>query len=200
MRGPCTMRHRISIAARVLAAGGLLGAGLVVFGCTPRGPVAPSSEGAVLPDQEINDFVLTESDAGTPLWKLFARYAAEYSARDMYLARSLRVDFFEEDGSHASVLTAREGEINSRNRDMVARGNVVLQTTEGTRLSTEVLQFLNHDQRIVVPDDQLVRVERASDVLTGYGFESDPHLTHYEFKRQVEATVRSKVPLDPERP
>jgi hypothetical protein len=36
-----------------------------------------------------------------------------------------------------------------------------------------------------------VRVERGSDVLTGYGFESDPNLRHYEFKRRVSATVRT---------
>jgi len=35
-------------------------------------------------------------------------------------------------------------------------------------------------------------VERASDVLTGYGFESDPDLRHYEFKRAVKATVRTR--------
>jgi len=34
-----------------------------------------------------------------------------------------------------------------------------------------------------------VRVERAENVLTGYGFESDPDLRHYEFKRNVQATV-----------
>ena len=45
----------------------------------------------------------------------------------------------------------------------------------------------------MVPDDQLVRVQRGGDVLTGYGFESDPNLTHFEFKRQVKATVRSKT-------
>ena len=81
---------------------------------------------------------------------------------------------------------------------MTARGNVVLVATEGTRLASEELKFLNHDQKIVVPDDQLVTVQRGSDVLTGYGFESDPDLKHYEFKRRVQATVRSRVPLGEE--
>ena len=75
---------------------------------------------------------------------------------------------------------------------MTARGNVVLQTTEGTRLSSEVLRFLNRQQKIVVPVEQLVRVERGGDILTGYGFESDPDLRHYEFKRRVQATVHTR--------
>jgi LPS export ABC transporter protein LptC len=80
--------------------------------------------------------------------------------------------------------------MNQQRRDMVARGNVVLQTTEGTRMSTEELQFLNQKQRIV--SDRFVRVERAGDVLTGVGFESDPDLHHFEFKTRVKATVRTR--------
>ena len=94
-------------------------------------------------------------------------------------------------GKRSSVLTAREGDLNERTHNMTARGNVVLQTTEGTRLSTEELKFQNREQKIVVPVSQLVRVERAGDVLTGYGFESDPELRRYEFKRAVQAHVRT---------
>jgi hypothetical protein len=38
----------------------------------------------------------------------------------------------------------------------------------------------------------MVRVERAGDVLTGYGFESDPGLKRFEFKRKVQATVQTR--------
>jgi len=173
-------------------------AAVLVAGCSQRRPAGPAGAERELPDQEINDFALTETDAGKPLWKLNAQYAAEYSARNLFTARTVRVDFFDENGARSSVLTAREGEINGRTRDMVARGHVVLESTEGTRLSTEELRFLNHDQKILVPENQLVRVQRKNDVLTGYGFESDPDLRHYEFKRRVSATVRSRVPIEEE--
>ncbi len=106
------------------------------------------------------------------------------------MARSVRVDFYDDKEQRSSTLTAREGELNQIQRDMVARGNVVLQTAEGTRMSTEQLRFLNRTQRIVT--DAFVRVERAGDVLTGYGFESDPELHHFEFKRKVSALVRTR--------
>ena len=174
----------------------LLFAALATGSCSQRRSVGLGGTGNELPDQEINDFALTETDAGKPLWKLNARYAAEYASRNLFTVRALRVDFFDDLGKRSSVLTAREGEINGRSRDMLARGHVVLESTEGTRLSTEELRFLNRDQKIVVPDDQLVTVQRANDVLTGYGFESDPDLNHYEFKRRVQATVHSRVPID----
>ena len=102
----------------------------------------------------------------------------------------MRVDFFGEDGTRSSTLTAREGELHQLRRNMVARGNVVLQTAEGTRMSTEQLRFLNREQKIV--SDDFVRVERGGDVLTGIGFESDPRLEHFEFKREVKATVQTR--------
>lgn len=169
-----------------------LGAASILSGCGQTRAPGPTGGVGELPDQEVSDFAITETDAGRPRWKLYARYAATYSARNTVVARSVRVDFFDGEEQRTSTLTAREGELNQRTRDMTASGNVVLQTTEGTRLSSEVLHFRNRDQRIVVPEDQLVRVERGEDVLTGFGFESDPDLTRYEFKRSVRAVVRSQ--------
>jgi len=190
------MQQRRAVPAALQAAALLLLAAALAGGCSERRSLGPAGTRTEFPDQEIHDFALTETDAGKPQWKLNARDASEYSSRNQITAQVVRVDFFDDQGRRSSVLTANGGEINSRTRDMVARGHVVLETTEGTRLSTEVLRFLNHYQKIIVPDDQLVRVQRANDVLTGYGFESDPDLNHYEFKRSVQATVRSRVSID----
>jgi len=159
-------------------------------GCESRGRARPGPPSGELPDQEVRDFVLTETDQGRIEWKLYARSASTWQARNTVIARSVRIDFYDEQGRRSSTLTAREGELNQVQRDMLARGNVQLRTTEGTRMATEQLRFLNRSQKIVT--DEFVRVERAGDVLTGYGFESDPNLRHFEFKRRVSAVVRTK--------
>ena len=176
-------------AALALLLAGLSGCGV------QRSPMPPRAAGE-LPDQEVSDFVLTETDEGAPQWKLYARYAATYNARTVIVARSIRVDFYDEQGAMSSELTAREGDIRLLTRDMTARGDVVLQTREGTRMSTQEIHFLNREQKIVSPVEQRVRVERAGDVLSGYGFESDPGLRHFEFKRKVEARVRTRSGAD----
>lgn len=185
MRSSRTRRMAVPLLAALLAAG-------VAVGCGDKRPVNPAAETGELPDQEVSDFVLTETNQGTPAWTLYARYAATYSARNTITARAVRVDFFDSEGKATSTLTAREGEINQSTRNMVARGNVVLRSTEGTRMTSQELRFLNQAQQILVPDDQLVRVERGGDVLTGYGFQSDPELRHFEFKRRVTARVRTR--------
>lgn len=170
----------------------LIGAALhaVLGGCGHQPSVGPGASSGELPDQEVRDFVLTETDAGRLQWKLYARWAAMFDARNVINARDIRVDFFDETGAKSSELRANEGEIHQLTRDMSATGNVRLQTTEGTRMSTEQMRFDNRRQKVV--SEVLVRVERGGNVLTGFGFESDPDLRHYEFKRQVNAVVRTR--------
>ena len=180
------------------ALGGLAVALPLLAGCGQQRSTGPVGSAGELPDQEVRNFVLTETDQGSPVWKLYARYAAMYDARNSIVARGVRVDFYDKQGKKTSELNAREGEIDQRTRDMTARGNVVIQTTEGTRMTTEEMRFLNQTQK--VRSDGLVRVERAGDVLTGVGFESDPQLEHYEFKQKVRAQVRPRSggPTGPE--
>jgi LPS export ABC transporter protein LptC len=164
---------------------------LLCAGCNGLPKADPMSSRGELPDQEVTDFVLTETDAGHPQWTLYARWAATYTARNLVVARDIRVDFFDDKGARSSELVAREGEIQQLTRDMTARGNVVLTTTEGTRMRTEELHFGNQQQ--LITSDRLVRVERQGDALEGVGFSSDPDLHHFEFRSQVNATVRSKT-------
>jgi len=173
-------------ATLVIGLGVLLAGG----GCSKGRTGSPIGSGAELPDQEVTDFVLTETDQGRPQWTLYARYAATYQAKNLVVSRDIRVDFFDDKGARSSELTANSGEIQQQTRDMTARGNVVLQTTEGTRMTTEELHFSNDRQRIT--SDRLVHVDRAGDVLEGIGFESDPNLHHFEFRTQVHATVSGR--------
>ncbi|MEO5617112.1 MAG: LPS export ABC transporter periplasmic protein LptC [Candidatus Eisenbacteria bacterium] len=168
-------------------------------GCGQRRSLSPSGQAGELPDQEVEDFALTETNSGALEWKLYAQHAAIFDVRNTITAHGVRVDFFDEKGKQSSRLTAREGEIHQLSRDMTARGNVVLQNSDGARMSTQSLRFLNREQKIV--SDELVRVERGGDVLTGVGFESDPDLKHYQFRTRVNATVHSKPQslLGPER-
>jgi LPS export ABC transporter protein LptC len=175
--------------ARLLALAlvGLSLAGLTVGCGGARNPSATAAS-AELPDSEVEDFTVTETDSGRAQWTLFAKVASTYQARDLVVARTVRIFFFDETGARSSELVAREGELTQRSRDMIARGNVVLQTSEGWRMSTQEMRFLNSTQRIV--SDTLVRVEKEGSILEGIGFESDPNLEHFEFRHAVRATVQ----------
>ena len=162
-------------------------------GCSGGKKLSASGNSDLLPDSEVEDFTITETDSGKTEWTLFSKQAATFSARDLVTARTVRIDFFGADGRKSSELIAREGELYQRTRDMIARGNVVLLTTEGWRMNTEELHFSNSLRRIT--SNKLVRVEKEGSVLEGVGFESDPNLVHFEFQHQVRATVRPGAAL-----
>jgi LPS export ABC transporter protein LptC len=176
--------HRLLVASLLVS--GLLGA--LMAGCSGGKKLSASGTTGEIPDSEVDDFSVTETDSGRTQWILFSKHAATYQARDLVLARSLRIDFFDDKGVKSSELVAREGELYQRTRDMIARGNVVLLTTEGWRMSTEEMHFLNSHRRIT--SDKLVRVEKEGTILEGVGFESDPNLEHFEFQHQIRATVQ----------
>ncbi len=169
----------------------LLGMGLMVAalaGCGGGKQVSGMDASGELPDSEVEDFTVTETDSGLTQWTLFAKRASTFTAKDLVTARTVRIDFFDDVGKKSSELVAHEGELYQRSRDMVARGKVVLQTVEGWTMRTEELRFSNNLDRIT--SDKLVRVEKEGSVLEGVGFESDPHLEHFEFRDQVRALVQ----------
>jgi LPS export ABC transporter protein LptC len=178
---PPSPSRRLSLVIAALAVAGL------ALGCS--GSTQRSATGAAveLPDSQVEDFTVTETDSGRAQWTLFAKQASTWQARDLVSARTVRILFFDEHGARSSELVAREGDLFQRTRDMVARGNVVLQTVEGWRMSTQEIRFANSTGRIL--SDSLVRVEKEGSVLEGIGFESDPNLQHFEFRQRVRATV-----------
>jgi len=178
-------RNAVAAFASLLLLGLLAG---LPAGCSGGKKVSGSGATGELPDSEVEDFTITETDSGRAQWTMFAKQAATFNARDLVTARTVRIDFFDEFGAKSSELVAREGELYQRTRDMVARGDVVLQTVEGWRMSTEELHFSNARNRIL--SDKLVRVEKEGSVLEGVGFESDPNLHHFEFRGDIRATVQ----------
>jgi LPS export ABC transporter protein LptC len=178
-----------SLARLRVAAFGLVVLGLVAgAGCSNDEPVVTTPRAANLPSQEVTDFEMKESDTGRPEWILVSKYAATY-AGGLIVARDVVIDFYDKEGAKYSRLTAREGTVQQPQNDMEARGNVVVTTTEGVRIETESLRFLNRQRKIV--SDERVRLERNGDVVTGIGFESDPSLEHFTIKREVRAQVQS---------
>ena len=162
--------------------------GLALAGCGERetpAQLAPRDA----PDQEVRGFTLTESVGSVQRWRLTARSAATYRNRGVIVAQAVAIEFYDAAGKPYSHLTADQGEIRPATNDMSARGHVTIVTTAGTRVETPSLRFLNREQKIV--SDDRVTIRRGGDLLSGVGFESDPSLDHFQFRRQVRAQVSS---------
>jgi LPS export ABC transporter protein LptC len=178
------LRRRRAASAPVFAA---LAAVLMAFGCQSRTASPPRGADVRLPDQEARDFTLTESSEGKKNWTLWASYAAMYNDQSLVDAKTVRIEFFDKEGKRFSTLVAKTGRVHQRTNDLEARGDVVVTTESGIRMETDSLRWQNTAGKIV--SDGFVKVTRQHDVVTGYGFESDPSLDHFHLQRQVRAEV-----------
>ena len=159
-----------------------------IAGCQSRTAPKPSGADLRFPDQEARDFTLTETSEGKKNWTLWASYAAMYNDRNLVDARSIRIEFFDSKGKRYSTLTADQGLVDQRTNNLDAVGRVRIVTETGVHMETDSLRWMNNTQKIV--SDAFVKVTRNQDVVTGYGFESDPNLDHFHLKREVRAEVR----------
>jgi LPS export ABC transporter protein LptC len=165
---------------------GMLAVLLLILSCggEDTGTRGGLSTGDV-PDQVFNDFTTTESDSGIVTWSLQAPVARIYNARKLLVTDSPTIEFYSEGGRLGSVLTAEKGEFNQVTHDLTALGNVVVTSTEGYKLETESLIWV--DKLAEIHTEDFVRFTRGRDVLTGYGLTSDPHLRDVVIKRDVKA-------------
>jgi LPS export ABC transporter protein LptC len=157
-------------------------------GCAKRSTPAPSAADLKMPDQEARDFSLTETSEGTKNWTLWASYAAMYNAKNLVDAKTIQIEFFDSKGKRYSKMVADQGLVDQRTNNLEAIGRVRIVTETGVHMETDSLHWINATQKIV--SDSFVKVTRNNDVVTGYGFESDPNLDHFHLKHEVRAEVR----------
>ena len=131
------------------------------------------------PDQESWDNNIYFQRDGKRLAVLTAGYIAKYSEKKhTILKEGVKVDFYGEDGTLKSKLTSEEGKVFDDSQDMVATGNVIVKSTNGTTLYSDELHWDNKNGKIIskVP----VKITTESEILYGDSFRSDPDLVDYE--------------------
>jgi len=131
------------------------------------------------PDQESWDNNIYFQRDGKRLAVLTAGYIAKYfKKKHTLLKEGVKVDFYGEDGELKSVLTSIEGKVFDDRSDMVANGDVIVRSTNGTTLYTEELYWVNKEGKII--SEVPVKITTVGDTLFGDTFKSDPDLINYE--------------------
>lgn len=139
------------------------------------------------PEQITEDLRVVETTMGKRIWVLQADEAVEDPTSHKTLLTGVTVYFYDSDGELESTLTAREGEADRDTRHLVSRGDVVVETSEGYLLETEVLEWDNGRKKIL--SDQPVRITQGRNVYTGVGLVSDPGLDAFEILEDFRGTV-----------
>jgi LPS export ABC transporter protein LptC len=132
-----------------------------------------------MPTQESWKTTVTFSDSGRIKAILHAGHVSQYKSRMLtYLDGDVRVDFFDTEEHHTSVLTSRKAIVNDMNHDLEALENVVVVSDSGTTLQTEQLQWTNATR--IIHTKKFVSISSPTEDLQGTGLESDQSLKNYK--------------------
>lgn len=103
--------------------------------------------------------------------------------------RNVFAIFFNSSGSKDAVMTSRSGRYLTRDGVLEARGNVVITTVDGRKLTTEEIRF---DQRVnqIASDSPFVLTEDGREA-SGVGFVSDPDMNNIRILKGSRGKVGS---------
>jgi LPS export ABC transporter protein LptC len=175
---------------------GLLAAGLACGRdeVAPRRPLttqAGAPERA--PDQIIENGTHVVTREGVKRAVLQARQIEFYNAEAKVEADTMEMTFFDARGLEESRLTARYGEIDQRTEDVMARGDVMVVASDGTRISGEELRYDSAADRIT--SDLPVTIVREGNRIQGDGVEADPALTSIRITGSSAVLERTPRPV-----
>jgi LPS export ABC transporter protein LptC len=169
-----------------------LAVSLLLFSCVnEEEESAPSNAAEVYPDQVSWDATILITKEAKTVGLLKAGKIEKFSKQNITLLEdSIKVDFYDENGKHTSVLTSRGGKVFDSNQNMLAFGNVVVKSDSGVTLYTDTLKWNNGTQKIVSEVPIMITTEEG-DTLYGDSFISDPNLRNREIINPRGKSVKS---------
>jgi LPS export ABC transporter protein LptC len=140
--------------------------------------VLSTIDSRTLPQQESWNSTIVVSDSGHITAIIFAGYIRVFeSDQKTHLSQGVRVRFFNPQGIQTSVLTSEEGNVDEATNNLEARKNVVVVSSDSSRMTTEQLFWDN--QRQLIYTTAYVQITTEKDKLQGHGFESNQSLKNY---------------------
>ena len=134
------------------------------------------------PDEKTSELYLTYTDSGYAKVRLYAKLAESFSKPEKVVKfkDGVKVEFYKEDGSLGSILTALYGEIREEEGTMMVRDSVQLYNVEkDKRLETEVLYWKRSDSTIYT--DKMVMIRTPQSLVFGTGIRTKQDFSHYDF-------------------
>jgi LPS export ABC transporter protein LptC len=162
----------------------VLAAALSFFGCEEKTQpsVNTTVDSRTLPQQESWNSTIVVSDSGRISAIIVAGYIRVFEAsQQTQLSQGVKVRFYNREGKQTSFLTSDEGSVDENNNNLEARKNVIVVSSDSSRMKTEQLFWDNQRQLIYTPE--YVEIKTVKEHLQGHGFESDQSLKHYRIFR-----------------
>jgi LPS export ABC transporter protein LptC len=170
------MMHRAVFAA--------IAALMVSVACKKQGtapPVKTSSTMADSAEQVMLGVRVLLTDRGVQRGEMFADTAYIFDDQTRYELRKVRATFNTSTGTKDGVMSANQGHYSLREQKLEGFGNVVIVTTEGKRLTSPHIKYMQAINE--VSSDSAFTLVEPGRSLSGIGFRADPQLTRVQVLR-----------------
>ncbi len=141
--------------------------------------VLPTVDSKTIPQEESWNSHIVLSDSGVVRAVIDAGYLeVPEGSQQTHMSDGVVVHFYDQNGGQTSVLTSNEAIVDESTDNLEATGNVLVVSSDSTRLRTQHLYWDNKKQLVHTPE--FVRITSPTETLQGHGFESDQSLQHYK--------------------
>jgi LPS export ABC transporter protein LptC len=168
---------------------------LFVVACGKQGTTPPVKSGRTTADsaeQVILGVRMLLTDHGIQRGEMFADTAYVFEDQTRFELRNVRATFNSSTGTKDGVMSGDRGRYNLREQVLEGFGNVVIVTTEGRRLSSPHIKYMQGLNE-VSSDTTFTLVEPGRNV-SGIGFKADPQLTRIQILRSLGAQGSFTLP------
>jgi len=151
---------------------------VVALGCRKQGTPPPVKRGSTMADsaeQVMLGVRALMTDRGVQRGEMFADTAYVFDDQTRFELRKVRATFNTSMGTKDGVLSADRGTYSFRLQKLEGYGNVVIVTTEGKRLSSPHMKYMQAANE--VSSDSAFTLVEPGRSLRGIGFRADPQLT-----------------------
>jgi LPS export ABC transporter protein LptC len=146
------------------------------------------------PDSELGGAQISLYDGKNVTTGIRADKILKFEAQDSAVAYHLNIQFYDSSGHTVSDLVGDSGIVREGKGLFEIYGNVVATSDDkGTRLETDYLKW--NPQINLIQTDSFVKITKGSDVITGWGLETDRRLSRVKILRQVSGSVSESTSL-----
>ncbi len=138
----------------------------------------------------ITSFQTAHFEEGKKVWEMHAEKAEINKAVNEIFLKNFSVNFYE-NNKPASRLSADEGKIDEKNKQMEGKKNVHLESLKGkVEIKTDEIKYLNQEKRLV--SSSVVNIKRNETLIKGEGLETTPDLSYLAVKQNVSSSDQRK--------
>jgi LPS export ABC transporter protein LptC len=152
---------------------------------TPPPPPVPQQAA----DYRIHEVHINETLEGNLRWTLDADQAEVFDKEQRTVMQKVVVQVFSKDA--VWKVTADEGTLDNDKRDVTVRGNVVVTSNDGLRITTPQLTWQNKDRHLFTEDK--VTITRPGTTITAQGLDVRMQEQEAVLRKQVRVVIENRA-------